>query len=126
MYRLTLVKGYNAEEIENYAKLVELGQPDFIEIKGVTFCGSSKGQRRFFVRYPLLTSLKKEGVAELCTRQFFSIGKTRQRVMASVTCKKSKKYSTPGVKTGLPHRLERQGNNRHCHVVATVVAIAQL
>merc|ERR1711973_216983 len=42
VYRLTLVKGWNAEEMDNYAKLVELGQPDFIEIKGVTFCGSSK------------------------------------------------------------------------------------
>jgi tRNA wybutosine-synthesizing protein 1 len=48
VYRLTLVKGYNAEEIENYARLVELGQPDFIEIKGVTFCGSSKGKESFF------------------------------------------------------------------------------
>jgi tRNA wybutosine-synthesizing protein 1 len=45
VYRLTLVKGYNAEEIENYARLVELGEPDFIEIKGVTFCGSSKGKK---------------------------------------------------------------------------------
>ena len=42
MYRLTLVKGWNAEEMDNYASLVELGRPDFIEIKGVTFCGSSK------------------------------------------------------------------------------------
>mmetsp|Transcript_13128 Transcript_13128/g.15889 ORF Transcript_13128/g.15889 Transcript_13128/m.15889 type:complete len:704 (+) Transcript_13128:221-2332(+) len=39
VYRLTLVKGWNAEEVENYANLVSLGQPDFIEIKGVTFCG---------------------------------------------------------------------------------------
>ena len=42
VYRLTLVKGWNAEEMDNYASLVTLGQPDFIEIKGVTFCGSSK------------------------------------------------------------------------------------
>ena len=42
VYRLTLVKGWNAEEMDNYASLVRLGQPDFIEIKGVTFCGSSK------------------------------------------------------------------------------------
>ena len=33
VYRLTLVKGYNTEEIEQYAKLVELGDPDFIEVK---------------------------------------------------------------------------------------------
>jgi tRNA wybutosine-synthesizing protein 1 len=37
---LTLVKGWNAEEIDAYAKLLNLGQPDFIEIKGVTYCGS--------------------------------------------------------------------------------------
>ncbi|XP_046390590.1 S-adenosyl-L-methionine-dependent tRNA 4-demethylwyosine synthase TYW1-like [Ischnura elegans] len=42
VYRLTLVKAWNAEEIENYAQLVALGNPDFIEIKGVTYCGTSK------------------------------------------------------------------------------------
>ena len=43
VYRLTLVKGWNAEEIRNYANLVSIGNPDFIEIKGVTYCGTSKG-----------------------------------------------------------------------------------
>ena len=43
VYRLTLVKGWNAEEMDNYAKLVGIGKPDFIEIKGVTYCGTSKG-----------------------------------------------------------------------------------
>ncbi|XP_076816454.1 S-adenosyl-L-methionine-dependent tRNA 4-demethylwyosine synthase TYW1-like isoform X2 [Clavelina lepadiformis] len=42
VYRLTLVKAWNTEEIEAYAKLVSLGHPDFIEIKGVTYCGDSK------------------------------------------------------------------------------------
>ncbi|CAG0907733.1 unnamed protein product [Cyprideis torosa] len=42
VYRLTLVKSWNAEEIEGYASLVGLGQPDFIEVKGVTYCGTSK------------------------------------------------------------------------------------
>eukprot|EP00240_Pyramimonas_obovata_P002898 CAMPEP_0118947912 /NCGR_PEP_ID=MMETSP1169-20130426/46871_1 /TAXON_ID=36882 /ORGANISM="Pyramimonas obovata, Strain CCMP722" /LENGTH=659 /DNA_ID=CAMNT_0006894221 /DNA_START=62 /DNA_END=2041 /DNA_ORIENTATION=- len=41
VYRLTLVKGWNTEEVKNYASLVELGDPDFIEIKGVTYCGNS-------------------------------------------------------------------------------------
>ncbi|DBA96026.1 hypothetical protein WJX77_003968 [Trebouxia sp. C0004] len=41
VYRLTLVKGWNMEEIANYAALLDLGKPDFIEIKGVTYCGSS-------------------------------------------------------------------------------------
>ncbi len=44
---MTLVKGWNAEEIANYAKLVEIGRPDFIEIKGVTYCGTSKGNLLF-------------------------------------------------------------------------------
>lgn len=34
VYRLTLVKAWNVEELESYAHLVELGKPDFIEIKG--------------------------------------------------------------------------------------------
>ena len=33
VYRLTLVKQWNTEEYENYAKLIEIGKPDFIEIK---------------------------------------------------------------------------------------------
>ncbi|CAH1405380.1 unnamed protein product [Nezara viridula] len=39
VYRLTLVKAWNFDEMKNYAGLVELGKPDFIEIKGVTYCG---------------------------------------------------------------------------------------
>jgi len=42
VFRLTLVQGYNMEEIEDYAKLVERGAPDFIEIKGVTYNGDDK------------------------------------------------------------------------------------
>jgi tRNA wybutosine-synthesizing protein 1 len=45
VYRLTLVKEYNMAEDESvlrqYANLVRIGQPDFIEIKAVTFCGSA-------------------------------------------------------------------------------------
>ena len=35
MYRLTLVKGYNTADIEDYSKLVYIGNPDFIEVKVV-------------------------------------------------------------------------------------------
>ncbi|RUS82372.1 hypothetical protein EGW08_009824, partial [Elysia chlorotica] len=41
VYRLTLVKAFNTEELDNYAKLVSLGNPDFIEVKGVRYCGES-------------------------------------------------------------------------------------
>ena len=39
VYRLTLVKGWNMAEVDDYCRLLELGRPDFIEIKGVTYCG---------------------------------------------------------------------------------------
>jgi len=40
VYRMTLVKGFNMDEIAEYAKLILMGRPTFIEIKGVTFCGT--------------------------------------------------------------------------------------
>uniref|UniRef100_A0AAV1VKZ9 tRNA 4-demethylwyosine synthase (AdoMet-dependent) n=1 Tax=Peronospora matthiolae TaxID=2874970 RepID=A0AAV1VKZ9_9STRA len=43
VYRLTLVKSYNMEELDNYAELINIGQPDFIEVKAVTYCGKSDG-----------------------------------------------------------------------------------
>ncbi len=41
VYRLTLVKQFNVDEVANYAQLISIGKPDFIEVKGVTFCGYS-------------------------------------------------------------------------------------
>ncbi|XP_014240606.1 S-adenosyl-L-methionine-dependent tRNA 4-demethylwyosine synthase-like [Cimex lectularius] len=42
VYRLTLVKAWNFDEMKDYASLVSLGNPDFIEIKGVTYCGGGE------------------------------------------------------------------------------------
>lgn len=39
VYRLTLVKAYNTDELASYAELIRRGRPDFVEVKGVTFCG---------------------------------------------------------------------------------------
>jgi len=42
VFRLTLVKGFNVDdEVKGYADLVERGLPCFVEVKGVTFCGTS-------------------------------------------------------------------------------------
>ncbi|KAJ5371502.1 S-adenosyl-L-methionine-dependent tRNA 4-demethylwyosine synthase [Penicillium cataractarum] len=42
VFRLTLVKGFNVEdEVIGYANLVEKALPGLVEIKGVTFCGTS-------------------------------------------------------------------------------------
>ncbi|ODV98525.1 hypothetical protein PACTADRAFT_48267 [Pachysolen tannophilus NRRL Y-2460] len=43
VFRLTLVKGFNMTDVNEYADLVARGQPSLIEIKGATFCGSSSG-----------------------------------------------------------------------------------
>ena len=39
--RLTLVSGYNNTEIGAYGELIRLGNREFIEMKGVTFCDYS-------------------------------------------------------------------------------------
>ena len=39
--RLTVVKGWNSDEVEGYAQLIALGKVSLVEIKGVTFCGKS-------------------------------------------------------------------------------------
>jgi tRNA wybutosine-synthesizing protein 1 len=42
VFRLTLVKGFNIDdEVEGYADLVAQGLPCFVEVKGVTYCGTS-------------------------------------------------------------------------------------
>eukprot|EP00536_Pseudo-nitzschia_multiseries_P008612 jgi/Psemu1/241377/estExt_Genewise1.C_2210008 len=39
--RLTVVKGWNSDEVEGYARLIALGKVSLVEVKGVTFCGKS-------------------------------------------------------------------------------------
>ena len=41
VFRLTLVKGFNADEADGYAELVARALPCFVEVKGVTYCGTS-------------------------------------------------------------------------------------
>jgi tRNA wybutosine-synthesizing protein 1 len=41
VYRLTLVNSYNMATVHEYARLATLGLPDFIEVKGVTYCGTA-------------------------------------------------------------------------------------
>lgn len=42
VFRLTLVKEWNMEELKGYGDLILRGRPDFIEVKGVTYCGNNK------------------------------------------------------------------------------------
>ncbi|KII63013.1 S-adenosyl-L-methionine-dependent tRNA 4-demethylwyosine synthase [Thelohanellus kitauei] len=42
VYRLTLVKNYNNTNVCEYSKLIERGEPSFVEIKAVTYCGQDE------------------------------------------------------------------------------------
>ncbi|KAM8854365.1 S-adenosyl-L-methionine-dependent tRNA 4-demethylwyosine synthase TYW1 isoform 2-T2 [Synchiropus picturatus] len=52
VYRLTLVKSWNVEEMLAYSELIALGQPDFIEVKGVTYCGESSASSLTMANVP--------------------------------------------------------------------------
>ncbi|XP_023673812.2 S-adenosyl-L-methionine-dependent tRNA 4-demethylwyosine synthase TYW1 isoform X1 [Paramormyrops kingsleyae] len=52
VYRLTLVKAWNVDELKAYAELVSLGQPDFVEVKGVTYCGESSASSLTMANVP--------------------------------------------------------------------------
>uniref|UniRef100_A0A8C5DVG8 S-adenosyl-L-methionine-dependent tRNA 4-demethylwyosine synthase TYW1 n=1 Tax=Gouania willdenowi TaxID=441366 RepID=A0A8C5DVG8_GOUWI len=52
VYRLTLVKAWNVEEMQSYSELIALGQPDFIEVKGVTYCGESSASTLTMANVP--------------------------------------------------------------------------
>ncbi|MFW9962987.1 MAG: 4-demethylwyosine synthase TYW1 [Candidatus Sifarchaeia archaeon] len=42
--RLTMVANRNMHDVREYSKLIEIGEPDFIEVKGYMFLGSSRGR----------------------------------------------------------------------------------
>ncbi|KAM6988520.1 S-adenosyl-L-methionine-dependent tRNA 4-demethylwyosine synthase TYW1 [Tautogolabrus adspersus] len=52
VYRLTLVKAWNVEEMQAYSELIALGQPDFVEVKGVTYCGESSASTLTMANVP--------------------------------------------------------------------------
>lgn len=58
VYRLTLVKGWNTEEIDAYFNLFSIGKPDFVEIKGVTYCGSSATSKLTMENVPWHSDVK--------------------------------------------------------------------
>ncbi|CAA7042666.1 unnamed protein product [Microthlaspi erraticum] len=91
VYRLTLVKGWNTEELDAYFNLFSIGKPDFIEIKGVTYCGSSATSKLTMENVPWhadvkafseALSLKSEGEYEVACEHAHSccvlLGRTQK------------------------------------------------
>lgn len=52
VYRLTLVKAWNVEEMQAYSELISLGQPDFIEVKVglISFLSFQSNKYSLFVK----------------------------------------------------------------------------
>jgi len=70
VYRLTLVKDYNTEELQNYVDLVSLGHPSLIEVKGVTFCGTSGASSLTMSNVPY-----HEEVVQFCEKMSEMLGR---------------------------------------------------
>jgi tRNA wybutosine-synthesizing protein 1 len=68
VYRLTLVKSYNMSEAREYADLILRGEPDFVEIKAVTFCGVSKGSKLTMKNVPWHDEVRAYALSILSTR----------------------------------------------------------
>lgn len=60
VFRLTLVGGFNMEDAcDEYADLVSKGEPCFVEIKGVTYCGTSKNSSLTMKNVPFYEEVKE-------------------------------------------------------------------
>ncbi|KAL6995679.1 S-adenosyl-L-methionine-dependent tRNA 4-demethylwyosine synthase [Sarracenia purpurea var. burkii] len=72
VYRLTLVKGWNTEDIDAYSSLFAIGNPDFVEIKGVTYCGSSATSKLTMENVPWHSDVKafSEALAQKSKGQY--------------------------------------------------------
>jgi tRNA wybutosine-synthesizing protein 1 len=48
-FRLTLVRGLNLTDAEGYARLIKIGKPHYVEVKGFVFVGGSRNPKRGLV-----------------------------------------------------------------------------
>jgi len=72
--RLTVVKGWNSDEVEGYAKLIALGKVSLVEIKGVTFCGKSDASNLNMSNTPW-----HHEVVELCQTLKLELDRLREK-----------------------------------------------
>lgn len=69
VYRLTLVKDKNMEDgMREYARLIAMGRPTFVEVKGVTYCGNSAASDMTMANVPYHHEVRAwcEQLAEVC------------------------------------------------------------
>lgn len=95
VYRLTLVKSYNMGELDNYAELINMGKPDFIEIKAVTYCGKSDGSDLTMKNVPWHEEVR-EFCAALCERVSDEYGLAAEHAHSTCVLLAKKKFCIEG------------------------------
>ncbi|TMW68769.1 hypothetical protein Poli38472_006237 [Pythium oligandrum] len=95
VYRLTLVKDYNMQELDNYAELISIGQPDFIEVKAVTYCGKSDGSDLTMKNVPWHEEVRSF-CAALCDRVGGTYGLATEHAHSNCVLIAKKKFCIEG------------------------------
>lgn len=95
VYRMTLVKSYNMDELDNYAELINIGQPDFIEVKAVTYCGKSDGSDLTMRNVPWHDEVR-DFCAALCERVSGSYGLATEHAHSTCVLLAKKKFCIEG------------------------------
>ena len=105
--RLTVVKAFNTDELEGYAKLIALGHVSLVEIKGVTFCGTSAASNLNMTNSPyhhevveLTKQLKQELDKLRCDEEYSTIPEydlaCEHKHSCSVLLARVDQFSKPG------------------------------
>ncbi|DAZ95897.1 TPA: hypothetical protein N0F65_012608 [Lagenidium giganteum] len=95
VYRMTLVKSMNMEELDNYAELIRIGQPDFIEVKAVTYCGKSDGSDLTMKDVPWHEEVR-DFCAALCARVGDEYGLATEHAHSNCVLIAKKKFCVDG------------------------------
>ena len=123
VYRLTLVAGWNASDAAEYAKLIDLGKPDLIEIKGMTYCGATSGASNLTMKnVPYHEDVKKFGEA-LCTARLDLVSGRDAASTSTLTPTELATMEEPEPKTGgTPRSAEYGLACEHAHSCCILLA----
>uniref|UniRef100_A0A7S2Z7Y7 tRNA wybutosine-synthesis domain-containing protein n=1 Tax=Chloropicon laureae TaxID=464258 RepID=A0A7S2Z7Y7_9CHLO len=92
VYRLTLVNDWNVAEVEQYAKLVDIGKPDFIEIKGVTYCGTNDASSLTIKSVPYHNEVRAFGEKLCSLKEEYGLACEHEHSLSILLARKDRFY----------------------------------
>ena len=115
--------GWNASDAAEYAKLIDLGKPDLIEINGMTYCGATSGASNLTMKnVPYHEDVKKFGEA-LCTARLDLVSGRDAASTSTLTPTEVATIEEPGPKTGgTPRSAEYGLACEHAHSCCILLA----